>query len=91
MKYLRVKPECDNAIAYRSSPYGYVYQNILIGNELLTMKEFENQYSETCYVLLENRQHWNILNCFDLVEIPKTDIYWSFGCRFQKGTNQSWK
>ena len=91
MKYFRVKPECDNAIAYRTSPYGYVYQNILIGNELITMKEFEQQYSSTCFVLLENRKHWKILDCFDLVEIPKSQIYWSFGCRFEKGARLSWK
>ena len=44
--------------------------NILIGNELYTEKEF-------------NKLPYVYAAAFELVEIPKSKTFWSFGARFE--------
>lgn len=69
MKYYRVKPQYDNKVRYKWNNHGQgVPDSILIANELYTPKEFER---------LANYPAW-----FELVEIPKSKIYFCFGARF---------
>ncbi|SCJ99954.1 Uncharacterised protein [uncultured Eubacterium sp.] len=69
MKYYRVKPQYDNKVRYKWNNHGQgVPDSILIANELYTPKEFER---------LANCPAW-----FELVEIPKSKIYFCFGARF---------
>lgn len=69
MKYYRVKPQYDNKVRYKWNNHRQgVPDSILIANELYTPKEFER---------LANCPAW-----FELVEIPKSKIYFYFGARF---------
>ena len=69
MKYYRVKPQYDNKVRYKWNNHGQgVPDSILIANELYTPKEFER---------LANCPAW-----FELVEIPKSNIYFCFGAWF---------
>lgn len=73
MIYYRVKPEYDNKIRYT---YNNKHQgepnSILIAHELYTAKEFQK---------IANCPAW-----FDRVEISERRVYWSFGARFEKRT-----
>lgn len=70
MTYYRVKPQYDNKTRYKYSYHGQgVPDGIIIGNELYTPKEFEK---------LAMCPAW-----FDIVEIPKSRIYFFFGARFE--------
>lgn len=69
MKYYRVKAQYDNRIRYtRNNQQQAVSNGILIANELYTPREYEKLYI---------RPEW-----VELVEIPKSKIYWCFGARF---------
>lgn len=69
MKYYRVKLQYDNKTRYKWNNHRQgVPDSILIANELYTPKEFER---------LANCPAW-----FELVEIPKSKIYFCFGARF---------
>lgn len=69
MKYYRVKPQYDNKVRYKWNNHSQgVPDSILIANELYTPKEFER---------LTNCPLW-----FEVVEIPKSKIYFCFGARF---------
>ena len=79
MKYYKVKPEYDNIPVYKMSK-GKVVNNgdILIGNELLTEKEFQKYKNN--YVL-PRRLKWD-----DVVEergVFPEDTYYMFGARFE--------
>ena len=52
--------------------YDYVNKNALIKNELLTTKERESKvrYLPDSY--------------FQIIDIPKSRVFWSFGARFEK-------
>lgn len=65
MKYLRIKPEYDNKVINENF-------DILIGRELLTIKEFER-----LNIPLKFRY-----KCADLVEVKKSNVYWFSGARF---------
>lgn len=75
MKYYKVREWCDGNEFYKwdgqKNRYGYVRQTgkYMIANELLTARE-RWQYS-------------NHNGHFDVVEIPKNQVYFSFGARFQ--------
>ena len=69
MQYYQVKPQYDNKTRYTRNNKGQVVRNgILIANELYTPKEYEK---------LMKCPTW-----FELVEIPKNEIYFFFGARF---------
>lgn len=74
MKYYRVKEWCDGHEFYKwdNRKYGYVRQTgkYMVANELLTEREFW-KYSN-------HKGH------YEIVEIPKSRVYWSFGVRFEK-------
>ena len=77
MKYYRVKPQFDNMYINPCKHDG----NILVANELFTEKEFLK-------LLDKGLKRYSFLhNMFDIVEIPKSRIYWFFGVRFENGTN----
>lgn len=70
MKYYRVKKEYDNKTKYTWNNHGQGVSNgILIGNELYTPREYKK---------IANYHGW-----FEEIEIPKSQIYFSFGARFQ--------
>ena len=52
--------------------YDYFNKNSIIKNELLTAKERNSRvrYLSDSY--------------FEIIEIPKTKVFWSFGARFEK-------
>ena len=52
--------------------YDYLNKNSLIRNELLTAKE---RNSKVRYL---DDSH------FQIIEIPKSKVFWSFGARFEK-------
>ena len=52
--------------------YDYFNKNALIKNELLTTKERNSKVSR-----LPD-------SYFQIIEIPKTKVFWSFGARFEK-------
>lgn len=78
MKYYRVKREFDNVAKYKTFKSGRVMHtgDIYIGGELLTEKEFLRHKEK--YLLPHSDE-----KMFDVVEIPKSRIYWSFGARFE--------
>lgn len=71
MTYYRVKPQYDNFRLYHNRKY----KGILIANELYTEKELVKHN-----ILLSRGVKSEF---FDMVEIPKTKIYWFFGARFE--------
>ena len=83
MKYYRVKSEFDN---YKMSKD----YDIFVGNELFTKKELEkvkikyaNRNNMGRSVLsISAADEKNLMERFDIVEIPKTKTYWMFGARF---------
>lgn len=69
MKYYRVKPEYDNKTRYKFKRGGGLeIDGIYIKNELYTEKEIKKYLGFARYV--------------DVVEIPKSKIYFFFGARF---------
>ena len=83
MKYYRVKSEFDN---YKMSKD----YDIFVGNELFTEKElkkvkikYANRNNMGRSVLsISAADEKNLMERFDIVEIPKTKTYWMFGARF---------
>ena len=73
MKYYKVKKECDNKC--RTNWKKRAYAGIWVGNELYTEKELEKLYYSGVWVPCE---------VFDVVEIPKSRVFWMFGARFEK-------
>lgn len=70
MTYYKVKPQYDNRCRYRRNNHGKsVPDGILIAHELYTPGEFKG---------IANCPEW-----FAAIEIPKSQIYWFFGARFQ--------
>ena len=85
MKYYRVKSEFDN---YKlSKDY-----DIFVGNELFTEKELEKvkiKYANRnnmgrSALSISAADEKNLMERFDIIEIPKTKTYWMFGARFAK-------
>lgn len=70
MKYYRVKPQCNNIVRYTYNNQGQVVPDgVLTDDELYTTKEYER---------LAMSPEW-----FDIVEIPKTRVHFSFGKCFE--------
>ena len=70
MLYFKAKKEYDQTPRYKKTARGRVYDNtILIQNELYTAREREKLAMSA--------------DCFDVVSIPKTRVYFSFGARFE--------
>lgn len=85
MVYYRVKPEFDNVVISKKFDF-------LVGNELYTGKEIQKleklyanrrNYSKV-EKELDDKERAIFYSMFDLVEISKRRIYWSFGARFEK-------
>jgi hypothetical protein len=77
MKYYRVKPEYDNKQLLTKERGIYVNRGYsLIAKELFTVKEWE----KICKKHVFRR---SLAECVELVEIPKTKVYWFFGARFE--------
>lgn len=70
MRYYKVKPEFDNKNAYKRQNNHLKIVGFYIANELYTASE------------LKRRGDIINPNYFEIVEIPKTKIYWFFGARF---------
>lgn len=79
MVYYKVKKEYDNRqkinVNYWKTRRNYKY-DIWIGGELYTPGEITR---------LRDRGIKIIESYFDIVEIPKTETYFFFGARFEKG------
>lgn len=72
MKYYRVKPCFDNVPRYYWRQNGATIRNsVLIANELYTPYERSK---------IANRSQM-----FEIVEIPKSRVFFSFGARFEMG------
>ena len=72
MLYMKVKPEADQFVIDNKF-------NILIANELYTIKEFE----KLRYNFMKNGGSTQQLkNKFELVEVSKKQVFWFFGARF---------
>ena len=85
MVYYKVKPEFDNVVISKNFDF-------LVGNELYTGKEIQKlekmyanrrNYSKVKKEL-DEKERVKFSSMFDLVEVSKRDIYWSFGARFEK-------
>lgn len=74
MRYYRVRPEYDQKQRIRNHKYSIKRKpdGIFVANELYTCGELEK-----FYLTWEQEQKG-----FEVVEIPKNKVYWSFGCRF---------
>lgn len=72
MKYYRVKPEYDHAIAFGFGRRGGTrIVGSYIGNELYTKTE------------LKRRGDFGYAQYMDKVDIPKSKTFFSFGARFE--------
>lgn len=70
MKYYRVKPEYDNVTRYKLNRHGVcVPDSVLVGNEL--------------YTSVERSKIANRSQMFDVVNISKSNTFFSFGARFE--------
>lgn len=74
MNYYRVKPEYDQKQRIKNHKYSIKRKpdGIFVANELYTAGELEKFY-------LKPEEEYT---CFERVIIPKTRVYWCFGCRF---------
>lgn len=72
MLYMKVKPEADQFVIDKKF-------NILIANELYTVKEFEKLRYE---FMKMGGSTAKLKDKFELVDISKKKIYWLFGARF---------
>jgi len=73
MKYYKVKPEHDNKRRWKFHKGGGLeIDGVMLGNELYTPKEV-NKYL-------------GLAACCEVVEIPKSKIYFSFGARYSTVT-----
>lgn len=74
MNYYRVKPQYDQKQRIKNHRYTIKRKpdGIFVANELYTAGELEK-----FYLTLEEEQ-----KVFERVNIPKTKVYWCFGCRF---------
>jgi hypothetical protein len=75
MLYYKVKPEYDNLQRYNGKKVQF--DGIWIGNELYTHKELDKLAASGIYI---NSKY------FDPINIPKNQVYFFFGARFQNGT-----
>ena len=74
MLYYKVKPDADQFVIDKNF-------NILIANELYTVKEFEKiRYN----YLKMGRGNAALKNKFVLIDIPRKNTYFLFGARFEK-------
>ena len=73
MKYYRVKPQFDNLYVNPRTRDG----NILVAYELYTETEIKKMINKGL------RNYSFIHDIFEVVEIPKSKIYWLFGARFE--------
>ena len=81
MVYYRVRPECDQMPRILRHRYKRVKDGVFTAFELYTCGEL-NKFDIP----------WD--KVYDIVErvvIKKTEVYWFFGCRFEKGTNWNGK
>ena len=85
MIYYKVKPEFDNVVVSKNYDF-------LVGNELYTGKEIQKleklyanrrNYSKV-EKELDGKEKVIFYSMFDLVEISKRRVFWSFGARFEK-------
>lgn len=81
MKYYRVKKEVDNYAIYTKKGNHLEYTGLLVGNELLTIKEYEKMKIKAdlikCGYIRKNFE-----DCFNAVDINKNNTYFCFGARF---------
>lgn len=76
MLYMRVKPDADQFVINKN-------HDILIANELYTIKEFEKlRYN----FLKMGRGTAALKDKFDLVDISRKQTYFFFGARFANDT-----
>lgn len=84
MKYYKVKKEYDNKIIYKfARGGGLTVDGFFIGNELLTEAEARQIF---------NNKHLigaALLDVCEIVEVPKSEIYWLFGARFSPLTGRA--
>ena len=74
MKYMRILKKGDNVpLSHRTKSGVRVYDGILVGNELYTLKEWEK---------LTARNLQNLDRYAEPVEINRNKTYWFFGARF---------
>lgn len=76
MLYMRVKPSADQFVINKK-------YDILIANELYTIKEFEKLRYE---FLKMGRGTMELKNKFELVDISRKQTYFFFGARFSNDT-----
>lgn len=75
MKYLKVMGKYDNLRLSRPDRRGCrVWDGILVGNELYTVKEWER---------LKERTKMNLDYTVEPVEINRNKTHWFFGARFE--------
>lgn len=77
MKYYRVKRECDGVYVCKCVRNKYAHPIRLNGGELFTECELKHM-KNTCVM------GTNGLNAFEEVEVNKTNIYKSYGHRFER-------
>lgn len=76
MLYYRVKPDADQFVINKKC-------DILIADELYTIKEFEKLRYE---FLKMGRGTVELKNKFEIVDIPRKQTYFFFGARFANDT-----
>lgn len=76
MLYMRVKPDADQFVINKK-------HDILIANELYTIKEFEKLRYE---FLKMGRGTVELNNKFEIVDISRKQTYFFFGARFANDT-----
>lgn len=76
MLYMRVKPSADQFVINKK-------YDILIANELYTIKEFEKLRYE---FLKMGRGTMELKDKFELVDISRKQTYFFFGARFSNDT-----
>ena len=72
---MKVKPTADNFVVDKNF-------NILVANELYTIKEFEKLRYNFMKMGGSTQQ---LKDKFELVDISKNKVYWFFGARFAMG------
>ena len=81
MKYYRVKKEVDNYVIYTKKGHYLEYFRLLVGDELLTIKEYEKIKIKADLIKCGYTRK-SFMECFDSVDINKNNTYFCFGARF---------
>lgn len=78
MTYYRVREKCDNAEVWKRSPRGWVFETILVGNELFTEREYERMKGK--FAIRGFRDDSAV---FEIVQVSPKNTYIMFGARFE--------